>query len=389
MKLLWIFCLLLSPFVADCQKVFRGSVINATNNLPVENATVFVNASSISTTTNAQGEFALSMPFGRHVVVISFPGFDTHAELIDPDGIQGPVNIKLKTRSQPSSKLEADYEKGGWQKWGEYFLANFLGYVRNEEECKIKNPKVLRFRVSDQNGDVLAFADEPLIIENKTLGYTILYKLEEFHSNFKTFTVSYTGYAFFQPMKGNALQQQQWEKRRKQIYFGSIMHFMRSVYRNRLEEEGFDVRSLRKVKTLPSTTIPGYSNLAKPTDSTYKSPSGSTVTDIEDQIINPDNYRDIIGPSLPGDSIAYAIDKTTAGLYFDNFLLVNFRRTEESERYNEAGLTSQLLLINKRPLEIEADGSFYDFRDLMVLGYWTWSEKIARTLPLDYVPPKQ
>jgi hypothetical protein len=109
--------------------------------------------------------------------------------------------------------------------------------------------------------------------------------------------------------------------------------------------------------------------------------------------LNPDNYKDILGMSLPGDSIAYAKNKYTATLDFNDFLLVVYRGKEAplvyQQLYNETGMTSQLILTNGRPIEIEANGSYYDPTGLMSLGYWAWSEKIANMLPFDYTPSKQ
>jgi hypothetical protein len=36
-----------------------------------------------------------------------------------------------------------------------------------------------------------------------------------------------------------------------------------------------------------------------------------------------------------------------------------------------------LVLVNGLPIEIEANGSYYNPADLMSMGYWAWSEKIA------------
>jgi hypothetical protein len=52
-------------------------------------------------------------------------------------------------------------------------------------------------------------------------------------------------------------------------------------------------------------------------------------------------------------------------------------------------MMSQIVLINDTPIEIEANGSYYSPTDLMALGYWAWSEKIATMLPFDYTPPIQ
>lgn len=384
MKLLCISCLLILTFTANSQKLLRGVVINEANKLPVSKATVFINRTSIGATTNERGEFALRIPFGRHALIGIAPGFETYGQFIDPDEVSDSLVIYLK--KETTKKNLEEYEKNGWDKWGDYFLSNFLGTPTNGQ-YRIKNTKSLKFQVAAETGDLFATSEEPLVIENKMLGYIILYKLESFHSNFKTLVVSYNGYSFFQQMNGNTSQQQDWERKRSEAYFGSLMHFMRSIYRNQIEEEGFDVRPLKKVLNLPVKTNSESSNnlyQAKIADS-----SQTSEDDIHDQILNPDNYKDVIGASIRGDSIAYAIDSTTAGLYFNNFLLVNYRgHTSADEQDNETDMMSQLVLVNKRPLEIEADGSFYDFRDLMVFGYWMWSQNVAYLLPFDYYPPK-
>ncbi|HWI92114.1 MAG TPA: carboxypeptidase-like regulatory domain-containing protein [Flavisolibacter sp.] len=386
MKLLYISCLfLLLGFVADSQKLIRGVVVDEANKLPLDKATVFINGTSSGTTTNEAGEFILRIPNGRHIIIGFSSGFDTYGKFINSGDTLNNVVISLKKK--PSKSDSEVYQINEWQQWGEYFLANFLGSNENTKDCRIKNTRAIHFQVSKETGDVSATADVPLIIENKALGYTIIYKLESFHCNFKTLLINYTGYALFQPMSGNTAQLREWEKRRRMIYYGSIMHFMRSIYRNEIEEEGFEIRSLKKV----------FSLTAKPTlfdsaalDSTKTINDTNAVRtggyrDIEDQIINPDNYKDVIGAPLSADSIAYAIDRTTAGLYFENFLLVLYKGVTETEQYKQVDMSSQLVLVNKRPLEIESDGSFYDYRDLMILGYWTWSQQIRWLLPYDYI----
>jgi hypothetical protein len=55
---------------------------------------------------------------------------------------------------------------------------------------------------------------------------------------------------------------------------------------------------------------------------------------------------------------------------------------------SSTAMMSQIVLINQKPVEIEANGSYYNPVDLMSTGYWAWSEKIATMLPFDYVPSK-
>ena len=61
----------------------------------------------------------------------------------------------------------------------------------------------------------------------------------------------------------------------------------------------------------------------------------------------------------------------------------------EYRRYypdNSAAMLSEIILINGQAVEIQANGSYYQPLDLLSLGYWSWSEKIATMLPFDYSP---
>lgn len=391
MKLLCVSYFLLFSLIANSQKLLKGVVLDEVKKQPIIKAIVFLNGTTISTSTNEQGGFILNIPNGRHALVTISPKFQTHYEIINSNELPGFDTIKLKGKAISPTNA-GPYEKNGWEEWGNFFMINFIGSSVNALDCKIKNLKAIHFQNEDD--ELSAFADEPLIIENKALGYTIEYKLESFHCNFKTQSLRYAGYSFFVPMSGNTTKQQKWERKRSEAYFGSMMHFMRSVYRNQIAEEGFDVRALQKVRNITYQTNQTDSNdshLIKTKDSNMS--TSDSVDDYNDQILNADNYKDVIGTTLIGDSIAYAIDKTTAGLAFNNFLLVIYKGQETSIEYQQqnggTGMTSQLILINRRPIEIEANGSYYDPRDLLVLGYWTWSEKIANMLPFDYNPPKQ
>jgi hypothetical protein len=108
------------------------------------------------------------------------------------------------------------------------------------------------------------------------------------------------------------------------------------------------------------------------------------------------DYIDVVQKiPLIGDSIAYAIDSTTAGLDFKNYLLITYKKKFVPKEYLQqvpkasGPMTSQITLINNKPIEIQANGSYFNPVDLLGLGYWTWSEKIATLLPFDFVPPKQ
>ncbi|HEY0041167.1 MAG TPA: hypothetical protein VGB71_10920, partial [Flavisolibacter sp.] len=52
-------------------------------------------------------------------------------------------------------------------------------------------------------------------------------------------------------------------------------------------------------------------------------------------------------------------------------------------------LMSEINLINGKPVEVLANGSFYHPEDLLSSGYWGWWEKIGTMLPFDYQSTKK
>lgn len=389
-------------FVAQSQKLLKGVVIDEEKNKPIANASVFLNTTSFGTVTNSQGNFELTIPNGKYELIVSSIGFDTYNQTINTDNVSDFITIKLKVKSQVMETVVVEpYEKDGWEKWGKFFLESFIGTTANSLSCTIKNKNVIHFRNSKKTSELTAIADEPLVIENKALGYTLKYQLELFSYNFKTHYLLYVGYPFFQPMKGGDGKQKRWEKRRSEAYLGSMMHFMRSVYQNKINEHGFEVRALKKIPNLEKQRVKlAYSSNMH----TVKNANGTnTITHINkdtadyyDRILKQGDYKDIVGrTTLTGDSIAYAVDSTTAGLEFADYLLVIYKNKVAPLEYrqqlpdNGSAMMSQIVLTTGKPIEIESNGSYYDPTNIMSTGFWAWSEKISNMLPFDYKPSKQ
>jgi hypothetical protein len=402
MKLVYSTCFLLLLCVAgNSQTLLKGVVVDEEKNRPISNASVFLNTTTFGTVTNSQGSFELLIPNGKYELIVSSIGYDTYNETINTDKAPDFVTIRLKVKTQVMETVVVEpYEKDGWNKWGKFFLENFIGTSANARNCRIKNIGAIHFRNSKKKNELSAIADEPLIVENKALGYTLQYQLESFVYNFKSRYLIYTGYPFFQPMKGNAGRQKRWERRRSEAYFGSMMHFMRAVYRDKIAEENFEVRSLQKIPNIEKQRVKtAYSSNQHRVTTSEGTIALTTINkdtaSYYDHILAQEDYRDVIGKNLVvGDSIAYGIDSTTAGLYFKDYLLVIYKNKVAPLEYRQlypkssTAMMSQIVLINQKPVAIEVNGSYFNPVDLMSTGYWAWSEKIATMLPFDYVPLK-
>jgi len=387
-KLLYCLLFLISAFIGNSQKILNGVILDSIKNQPIPNATVFVSGTSNGVKTNEQGKFRLWIPNGRYDLIVISTGYKAYNKAIHTNELPDSITISLNIKQN----RKITYDNNGWEHWGAYFSRNLIGTSSSAQYCKIKNPKVLHFLAFGQNNEFSVTAEEPLVIENKALGYTITFQLEFFHYNVNTGYCTYLGFPFFQSMQGRANIQGKWNEKRIEAYEGSVMHFMRSIYLNRINEEGFEVRRLQKVRN--SAFTQSNQHYINDSDLLIKrmSSEAKKMLSLYDQILNPDDYKDVIGTALTGDSIAYAIDKTTAVLDFDNFLLILYKKKESPAEYqilyNETGMISQIIINNKKSIKISANGSYCAPADLMFLGYWEWSEKIGNMLPFDYVPIK-
>lgn len=428
MKAILINCLLLLIYcTAFTQENTISGTITDENHKPISGASVFFSNSSTGMVTGANGQFAFArMAPGKYDLVVSYIGYETFVRTVNT--ADNNVNLKISLTPKANELQEVvlePFEKNGWDKWGKFFMENFIGTTEYAEDCVIKNKEVIRFRNSKKENRLTAIAMEPLIIENKSMGYNIKYQLEEFSYNFKTRYVLYTGYPLFQEMKGRKGQVKRWEKNRADAYNGSIMHFMRALYRNRLVEENFRVYHLKRVENAEKIRVKdAYRKLSQARAQMEATKKGNFFiaqdktlslrdaaigngnnsdksikdsTEYYERIMKqPDAYDLLDTNLLRGDSIAYGLDSNRAGLEFKNYLQIVYTKKIESPLYLRQTMrgnerpgytTSQITLLSEPVVEVYSNGVYYNPVNIINSGYWGWSEKIASMIPFNYKPP--
>ncbi|HSR39141.1 MAG TPA: carboxypeptidase-like regulatory domain-containing protein [Phnomibacter sp.] len=408
--LLWFFSM-----ASKAQYTLQGTVRTA-DGKPVPNASVFFSNTSFGTAANAEGHFALyNIPTGRYELVVSSMGFETRAMVISTEQFAAPLVITLQPKAAELDEVVIEsYDKETWEKWGKFFIENFMGTTPEAMQCTLKNTKAIRFRHYKKRQKLVAIADEPLLIENRALGYRISYQMELFEYDFKNKIVYYAGYPLFSSLEKPGKQpREKWLANRNKSYYGSKMHFMRSLYRNTLAEEGFEMHHMQEV---PNAEKERVRQLYKPNTSTAgpgivismsgnqaqvgPRSNGDSAAYYRSVMRQPDMLTLVDSARLTGDSIAYAVDETTAAMYFPHQLLVKYLRGAEDALYlqqtlqnREAGPpVSHLRLVHDKPIEVLANGAYFEPLDLLAGGYWSWSDKMGNMLPFDFkptAPPKR
>lgn len=407
-KLLIFFAIWLIPSSILAQQTLKGRVLAADTKQPIHLANVFLSNTSIGTVTNAEGYFTIEhFPQGRYDVVVSCIGYESFVTTIQSAQLPKTIDINLVPKVNILQEVIVEpYEKNGWDKYGKFFLDNFVGTSAFAKECKLKNPETIRFRYNKKENILRAFADEPIILENKALGYILKYDLKTFEYNYSTRIFYFQGYPLFEEMEtGRKRLQERWENRRADAYYGSLMHFMRSLFRNQLIQEGFETRKLIKISEEEKKRIRTLYNKRAYTngvgnivvnDSILGQGNADSAAYYRKVMRQPEKMNVLIDKVLPGDSIAFAIDSLTAGLYFEDHLQVIYLYKQVPDEYVQANglsvrakspVVSEIFLTRKNTIAVLSNGSYYEGIDLISSGYWGWWEKLATMLPYDYKPP--
>ena len=408
-------------FCCQCtlaQSVLKGSVISEENQKPLPSVSVYLDNTSIGTTTNEQGLFILKgIPQGKYRLVVTSIGYNTFDSLIDSRKLSNGCVILLKTNTQELegfSVLPPDPD--GWEKYGKYFKALLLGTTQNSKDCQLVNPQVIKFRLNADN-ILSAFAKEPLQVTNYALGYDIQYKMEEFSVNLNTGVVNYSGFAFYKDLAStHPKRAPKYADARLDTYLGSLLHFMRSFYANDLEVQGFEMRSLKMISNPEKDRAKKLFSIygKHPIVSEAKNYIGfergyyggiSNIRTTNYTVDSTQFFKKLLKQAdslvshelvLP-DSVGFAVDSTIAGFYFADSLKVSYKLKGIPPRYkalskeykHETYPISQFVFVNKTPVYIIRNGFYYKPYDIKITGFWAWWENMSTWLPFDYVPNRR
>ena len=408
LKLPAILLVLLFHFSSSAQSYIKGIVVNESTGAPVAGSSVFISNSSIGTVTDSKGEFSIvNVPAGKHELIISCIGYETNVFAFADKDLPLQLRVKMSIKIQQLENVVVEpYLEEGWDKWGKTFTENFIGMNENAKHCRIKNTNKIRFRYYKKSNRVIAYCDEPVLIDNNALGYTIKYQLEEFEVNFRAGTTFYLGYPLFQDKtKEGKEPKNKWAKNREEAFKGSVVHFMQALYANKLAEEQFEVRRMFRSPNYEKERV---KKIYLPSMATRKQAGDKIVIEIGNKgmggagdsasyyrrIMQQKDYvEDYASDLLTADSLIVSSDNQYKGIYFEQFIAVTYKGETEELGYlqsimqanrNPSFQRSLVTLTDPEMITFDKSGSYYNPMNFMTSGYWGWSEKTANLLPIDY-----
>jgi hypothetical protein len=420
MKFLCIFFILCLPSLTFGQDKISGKVVSEKGEA-LQGASVFISNTKIGVNTDAQGEFVLAkVPVGNTEIVISYIGYEATSVVIPAADRYKRYMVKLRLQSNDlAAVIVGNYDKRGWKKWGKSFSEAFIGTSAYEKGCDITNKDVIRFNYNKKTNRLHAYAAEPLLIQNKSLGYNISVTMVDFVYDFSSKDVDYQVYSLFAEMQGTDDQQLEWKKNREDVYSLSVMHFMRALYANNCKNEGFQVRIIERNVNREKQRVQA---LYKNTFAKIKDSLGSNgvkenaVNKLIENNFSKDSllyYQSVFKQNdrtenlhleLAGfKDIARKTDSGTVLFHFNDFLQITYIKAKEPVEYAayknkqypdlntpESAVqrvypNTELTLTQGIPVEINESGYFNNI-DLFMYGFWGWWERIATKLPYEYEP---
>lgn len=338
-------------FTIHAQFVVTGIILDSSTREPLLKASVFCQNTTLGTVSDKQGEFSLSLKSGGYDLIFSYTGYQTQTVRVS-ENTKLEILLVKEDKSLGEVVLRNSYEvTDGWDKYGDFFLKNFIGSTPNATQCELANPEVLKFYYYKKTNRLKVMATEALQISNYALGYNLNYQLDSFVCYYNTNINSYRGYCLYTEMEGNDSLKKVWAGNRAKAYEGSKLHFMRSYYDSSLLEDGWIV-----------------------------------------DMLDENNDKKFIKVKDVYDTLYYgALDSTMQiEIYYPGKISVTYtKKSPEPEYLKKMSLPKSVpYLISyidiKETIAITENGYFYDQKDWVNQGYWSW-KNVADLLPYDYV----
>jgi hypothetical protein len=358
--LLFLLFLWLVNTPAQSQSVLHGKITDSKTQAAIPFVNLFFVNTLIGTSANTEGEYTFpKAAYGKYDLVISCLGYERKQITVDLSMPDKEVNIVLNPAVTQLKEVVVNSNDKEYKKQLKIFYRYFLGETMNANKCTIDNYYDLDFSFEGPTGLFVASSSKPLEITNNALGYRIIYLLDKFQIDFTNGYCTVSGIPRFENLKAkDDKQQSHWNKERDRAYFGSITHFMKSFRDSTLKENMYEISLLMPAGLKDST----------------------------------EDIKIWLADSLY--SVYNLTQRELSKKMMRTGLMLRVIYKDEGPEYNYKGYvqgSKQISFIKfpKRQFIIRENGYYENPLSFYIDGYWSWANKIAELMPLEYEPHKK
>ena len=357
----------------------HGKVYDAQGE-PLTGVHVYLANTTFGTVTDAVGAFILDdIPEGSYLLVTSMIGFEAKTKSVSVwPGEMLDIKVYLKdvVYNIPEITVVEKFPRR-WKQDLKRFKRAFLGNRFEAKGCDIVNPYILDFERDKQV--LYASAEEPLIVENKSLGYKITFNLADFVISGVGYGHRFVGNPYYEylPVEDEATREEI-ARRRDELYEGSMIHFFRSAAKGITRKEGF------KTYVAPGAywKTPEAMRLAKVHDD-FKVALDTLIFESEDPdkrylMLRSGDYLHVTYAKERMHN-TYMIDMRIHTDYWKHPQISVMSREELSPELAHPYFNGDTTLVAFNEM-----GYLYDQYVLGLYGYWNWESGICDALPYNY-----
>lgn len=365
MKAIYLYIILIY-FLPDnlyAQWLLKGKIISDETNLPLSGASIYFNNTSIGTLSNNSGEFTIPNAIEGELIISSV-GYERLVFPLKKEQYSARSFLFKLQEKQTVLQDVLVLPDATRKRYLQLFRENFLGITEEADRSRITNLNAIYFvRSPDDKDGIIALSDTPLTILNRQLGYRVQFDLVQFYLNEKKGRSSFYGYTRYDEMG----DRRKWKKNRRNVYYGSTLHFFRALIHDKLEEESYSIYKIIE-------------------DSLKKTGNGITISS--------SNKMDIAITVKAKDIV---VKDTVSGYFNVNWgakMMVQYHKKPAGRDYLShkvmlnGGLPNGFrayLHAESFPIRIDANGLPEDPMKIFYSGYWIY-EKAASLLPYNYYP---
>lgn len=237
---------------ASAQTATLEGTVRDLGGAPLPGVSVYLAGTTRGDATDADGRYAIeAVSPGLYRLVGSMVGYETGDAAIQVQPGQ-PLSTDLTlapaVQTMGTVRVEARRDRA-WVRRVAQVEQALIGTSARAESVQILNPEVLTFQASGSGFEATVRA--PLVVENRALGYRLVYDLRALALS--DAEVRYVGTERFEPLEpASAAEAVRWAAARVRAYRGSRRHLLRALLAETAEAEGFafsldQARVLRRV----------------------------------------------------------------------------------------------------------------------------------------------
>jgi len=231
--------------LASFSQVIHGTVFDQKTHEAIYSATVYFNGTTSGTLTDEKGNFELDVSKNASMpLTVSMLGYNSTTVTAATYSSNNQIIVQLTPKVYELNEFIVTAKPLERARKHNLFLFKneFLGTSANARDCVILNESDITFNYGSDRDTLKAFAFKPLQIINQKLGYRITYYLDKFEYYKRTKSFVYKGNLIFtEDLAINNPEKEEFERKRKNAFHGSRMHFFRELWFNNLKGTGFVV----------------------------------------------------------------------------------------------------------------------------------------------------